>query len=167
MPTGPVGRREAVRLGVIGTAAALGHRVFVAAGQAQAQTLNDNTGPLWTMAVDVQGLPALSANVVSIDIDDLVAGEFDKPSKLGVDAVIRAKSTPEVRKEIRVWFERAHGKKSPARSITIVLTHRDGGKRGYTLHDVFPIRYSTGDYTTGAETNLEELHVKSTRVELA
>ena len=158
------GRREALRLGVIGTAVAMGRQVLVAPAQAH----DAKAGPLWKMAVEIQGLKALSANVCSIAIDPLDLDVKAPGKELDVRAIIRANGTPQVRKEIQAWFAGAHSRNAPPpRSVEIVLVHRDGGSRTYSLQDVFPVRFSAGDYTTGAETCLAELEVQATRVELA
>jgi hypothetical protein len=163
-------RRTALRLGVVGTAMALGHPLFVAQGRAENEVPSDNPGPLWTASFDISGCPVSSANVASLSIDrldfDLKGGgkAADDPS---TRAILRFKDVVEVRKEILAWLREAT-KRKLLRSITVVLTHRDGGKRTYGLHDVFPTRWAHVDIAASSGTVTSyELEVRVNRVEMA
>lgn len=79
------------------------------------------------------------------------------------------KSAAESCKDLSTWVDDCRRGANIRKSITISIKKKDKTTDGrvYNLVDCFPISYSEGDYTTSAESNLAELRVMPTRVEIA
>ncbi len=68
--------------------------------------------------------------------------------------------------DLKGWFDGDANGKVAHRHVKVMDT-RTQTERTYNLVDCFPISFTGGDFTTGAESNLAELHINATRVELA
>ena len=72
-------------------------------------------------------------------------------------------------KDLSAWQKDTGAGKNIRKNVTITIFKKDRSTvaRTYNLIECFPLSFSGGDFTTGAESNLAELRVCPTRVELA
>jgi hypothetical protein len=117
------------------------------------------------LTVDIPGAPHASAHVHDIALDDLIvdaAGE----ARFG-EARLAVSGSPEAVKELFAWFRLPAQDPEVRRTIKVALgPHDQSPPRTYNLVDCFPLSFSGGDFTVGAESNLAELRVQPTRVDL-
>lgn len=129
--------------------------------------------------VDIQGC-ASSADCVSADVDDIEIEIHDVTSsndpnwrtiRSGVPRFGQARFTfrtndQQLNGDLRTWVNDTRQGKNIRKQISIFLMQRDQSTIGrtYNLENCFPVSFTSGDFTTGGESNLAELVVQPTRV---
>jgi phage tail-like protein len=130
--------------------------------------------------VDIEGLPETSANVDSVQVEDLTidvretttGADWDYRTYAPGDAHF-GKATFKSRvgknsKELLQWVQEASVGKNVRKNISIIIKDNRGSElRRYNLMECFPIKYDPGDYSPSSNVAVESITVKIGRVELA
>jgi hypothetical protein len=131
--------------------------------------------------VDIEGCPRSSAFSVSAAIGRMrtnsdhdrhasAPSRSTKPQPMTFDESCFTFLTPVVGRndDLARWMDTTVAGKVDRRRIVVSILSQDGSVgRSYNLVDCFPLSFDGGDFTTGAESNLAELRVQPTRVEIA
>jgi phage tail-like protein len=148
-----------------------------AKGPNQDELLKDGAGKF---SVDIPGCPESSANIESIQVEDLTidiretttGADWDYRTYAPGDAHY-GKATFRSRvgknsKELIQWLQEASVGKNVRKNISVVIKDRSGSDaRAYNLMECFPIKYDPGDYSPSSTTKVESITVKIGRVEFA
>jgi len=131
--------------------------------------------------IDIQGC-ASSTDCVSVNVDPIEIEMHDvtqsndttwKTFTSGQPRFGEARFTFRVsdaalNKDLTTWIDEVRQGKNIRKMVTITITKKNKSDvgRSYNIVEAFPISFSGGDFTTGAESNLAELRVQPTKVEL-
>ncbi|MBM3926198.1 MAG: twin-arginine translocation signal domain-containing protein [SAR202 cluster bacterium] len=131
-------------------------------------------------AVDIPGLPETSANIQSIQVEDLTidiretttGADWDYRTYAPGDAHYGKASfrsrVGKNSKELLQWLHDASRGKDVRKNISVIIKDRDGSEaRKYNLFECFPIKFDPGDYSPSSTTMVESITVKIGRVEFA
>jgi phage tail-like protein len=151
-----------------------------------AQTHNVRQLPENRFKIEIDGCPVASANVQSVDIDDLVIEEIEKgnvaddrgwnyrvygPGDAHYGSIsIRSRITPESDSCLHDWMKSAAGGDGGdvRKTISVVILKRDGSEaRRWKFSDCFPTKWDHGDYSPNSNVACETIVAKMGRVELA
>lgn len=151
-----------------------------AGSASQDQFLENGAGKF---RVDIPGLPMASANIQSVQVEDLTIEV--RETTTGVDREWRqyapgdahyGNATFRVRvgedgattKELLLWLQDASVGKNIRKSITVIIYNKKGEEaRRWSLSECFPVKFDPGDYSPSSTVACETLVVKIGRVELA
>jgi phage tail-like protein len=133
--------------------------------------------------VDIDGMPAASANCMAVEIDPV---RWDvRETTTGIDVEYRTYApgdahygrvkvkfpwlgSDETHKEILSWLEDARTGKNIRKNISIYLLKKDGSPgRTYNLLECFPIKYDPGDYSPSSTTPVQTLEIQIGRLEIS
>jgi len=129
-------------------------------------------------AVDIPGCPVASANIVSVDVDDLSIDIRELTTGHDVEYRVYApgdahygNATFKCRVgtqtlELRQWLEDAAGGRNVRKSISVICLKRDHSEvLRYNLIDCFPVKWDPGDYSPSSTIAVESMRVKLGRIE--
>jgi len=131
--------------------------------------------------VDIPGLPAASANVHSVQVEDLTIDVRETTTGENWDfrtyapgdahfgkATFRFRVGGRSHEELKGWVLDAANGKNIRKDISIIIMSRAGSEgRRYNLQETFPIKYDPGDYSPSSTVRTETLVVKIGRIEFA
>ena len=165
--------------GMAGVLSALGPPLSILPGPAAVASQVDQDELLVSgnFKVDIQDCPVASANVQSIQIEDIKIDVIEMPpdndnyrqyapgdAHYG-KATIQARFV-KGRKELLQWLEDAAAGKNVRKNITVTLLDRRGNPgRSYGLMDCFPISWTAMNFDTSSTVQTETLTVKVGRIE--
>ena len=150
-------------------------------GDAPRRAVGGPGGPgVDSFEVDIPGLPETSANVESVDVEDLTidvremttGADWDyrvyEPGEAHYGSItIRARVGKDSKELYQWWLDNSTGK-NIRKDISIVLKSRDGGEaRRFNMFECFPTRWDAGDYSPSSKVAIETIVCKMQRVELA
>lgn len=131
-------------------------------------------------AVDIPGCPVATANIHSVQVEDLTIDVRDTTSDTDLEFRTYApgdahfgKATFRSRvgknsKELLQWLQDASSGKDVRKNIAVIILDKKGQQvRRWNLMECYPIKYDPGDYSPRSTTSVETIVVKISRVEFA
>lgn len=187
-----VSRRDFIKYGALAGAAvgAMGLRlraspepsVSLPAAEAktnpsQDQILENGAGKF---RIDIPGCPAASANIQSVQVEDLTIDVRETTTGVNWDfrtyapgdahfgkATFRSRASKNS-KELLQWLQDASEGKNVRKNISVIILNKKGEEaRRWNLMECFPIKYDPGDYSPSSTTSVETIVVKIGHVEFA
>ncbi|MBI4197839.1 MAG: phage tail protein [Chloroflexi bacterium] len=152
--------------------------LLVAEAASKSGDLGNNRN--WDFQVVIDGLPETSANIVSIQVEDLTIDARDTTTGADWDyrtyapgdahygkVTLRARIGKDS-KELQSWVDDASVGKNVRKNISVILNKRDGSEaRRYYFMECFPVKWDPGDYSPSSTTRVETIVVKIGHVEFA
>ncbi|MBI4335735.1 MAG: phage tail protein [Candidatus Omnitrophica bacterium] len=130
-------------------------------------------------AVDIPGCPITSANIQSVQVEDLTIDVRETTG--GVDWDFRTyapgdahfgKATFRSRvgknsKELLQWLQDASDEKNPCKNVGVIIRDRKGKEaRRWNLINCIPVKYDPGDYSLNSQTRIETIVVQIGYIEI-
>lgn len=130
--------------------------------------------------IDIPGAPVATANIQSIQVEDLTVDV--RETTCGVDWDFRTyapgdahygKITIRARvgknsKELLQWLQDASVGKNVRKNVAVIVKDRAGAEaRRWNLMECFPIKFDPGDYSPSSTTRVETIVAKIGHVEFA